>query len=148
MMPIHEGHLSRVEEVSPHWDHALIGEIMGCVAACAVTDLVTRHERETGIEPSSDNLEHTNVTLLAMGRRLTAFDILAAREKINRVGRSFAAFFNTRDIWLTPTMGDVAPPVGYLDSNAPDVTLRLRRQRRIPWLSRHRERCDRTQASG
>jgi hypothetical protein len=59
MMPIHEGHLSRVEEVSPHWDHALIGEIMGCVAACAVTDLVTRHERETGIEPSSDNLEHT-----------------------------------------------------------------------------------------
>jgi amidase len=127
MMPIHEGHLSRVEEVSPHWDHALIGEIMGCVAACAVTDLVTRHERETGIEPSSDNLEHTNVTLLAMGRRLTAFDILAAREKINRVGRSFAAFFNTRDIWLTPTMGDVAPPVGYLDSNAPDVTLLFHR---------------------
>jgi Asp-tRNA(Asn)/Glu-tRNA(Gln) amidotransferase A subunit family amidase len=43
------------------------------------------------------------------------------------VGRSFAAFFNTRDIWLTPTMGDVAPPVGYLDSNAPDVTLLFHR---------------------
>ncbi|MFZ2140773.1 MAG: amidase [Xanthobacteraceae bacterium] len=117
----------RVEEVSPHWDHALIGEIMGCVAACAVTELVTRHERETGIEPSSDNLEHTNVTLLAMGRRLSAFDLLAAREKINRVSRSFAAFFDTHDIWLTPTMGDVAPPVGYLDSNSPDVTLLLQR---------------------
>ena len=117
----------RVEEVSPHWDHALIGEIMGCVAACAVTELVTRRERETGIVPSSDNLEHTNVALLAMGRRLTASDLLAAREKINRVSRTFAAFFETRDIWLTPTMGDVAPPIGYLDSNAPDVSLLFQR---------------------
>jgi Asp-tRNA(Asn)/Glu-tRNA(Gln) amidotransferase A subunit family amidase len=117
----------RVEEVSPQWDHALIGEIMGCVAACAVAELVGRRERETAIAPSSDNLEHANVTLLAMGRQHSALDLLAAREKINRVSRSFAAFFDTRDIWLTPTMGDVAPPLGYLDSNAPDVTLLFQR---------------------
>jgi amidase len=72
-------------------------------------------------------LEHANVALLAAGRQMSALDLLAAREKINRVSRSFAVFFDTHDIWLTPTMGDVAPPLGYLDSNAPDVGLLVQR---------------------
>ena len=60
-------------------------------------------------------------------RALTAADIMEAYTKINLVSRSFASFFAAFDIWLTPTMADVAPPLGYLNSSSPDVDLLIQR---------------------
>ncbi len=150
----------RVEEVSPQWDNALVGDIMVCVASGAVAELVARRERETGTRPTrlrgssktvarwlqamsafaplrealriayssiDPKLEYANFALLGIGRGLSAVDIMAAREKINQVSRSFAVFFENHDIWLTPTMGDVAPPQGYLDSSSTNVALLMQR---------------------
>lgn len=110
-----------VEAVSPRWDTSLVGEIMGCVAACALTEAITQREQETGMAPTRKLLEHANWTLLQRGLSLTAMDLMSALKKANEVGRSFAEFFSDFDVWLTPTMSSVAPAHGYLDSSSPDV---------------------------
>ena len=84
-----------------------MGEAMGCVAACAAAELVSQRELETGVPPSPQMLEQSNLALLAQGRKLSAMDLVQARKKINTVSRPFAAYFESHDVWLTPTMGDV-----------------------------------------
>jgi amidase len=117
----------QVEEASPTWDSALMGEAIGCIAACALNEAVTQREKETGVQPSAEMLEYSNWTLLAQGRKMSALDLMTALKKINAVSRPFAAFFETHDVWLTPTMGGVAPLHGYLDSSSSDVGLLLTR---------------------
>jgi amidase len=58
---------------------------------------------------------------------MRALDLMSALKKINAVSRPFAAFFETHDVWLTPTMGGLAPLHGYLDSSSSDVGLLLTR---------------------
>jgi amidase len=50
-----------------------------------------------------------------MGRGITAGQYLMAVGALQRVGRTFAAFFEQRDIWLTPTLGALPLPVGLID---------------------------------
>lgn len=116
-----------VGEASPEWDVALMGEAMGSIAACALAELVAHREKETGAPPTKETMEHANLALLAQGRKLSAVELAAALKKVNVVSRSFVAFFGNHDVWLTPTMGDVAPALGYLDSNAADVELLVQR---------------------
>jgi amidase len=117
----------QVEEASPTWDSALMGEAIGCIAACALTEAVTQREMETGVPPSAGMLEYSNLTLLEQGRKLSALDLMSALRKVNAVSRSFAAFFETYDVWLTPTMGGLPPLLGYLDSSSSDVGLLVTR---------------------
>jgi amidase len=116
-----------VEEVSPTWDSSLMGEAIGSIAACALAETVTRRERETGTAPSEETLEQANLSFLARGRSMSALDLMDALRKVNIVSRRFASFFETHDVWLTPTMGDVAPPLGFLDSSSSDVDLLVKR---------------------
>ena len=58
---------------------------------------------------------------------MSALDLMDALRKVNIVSRRFASFFETHDVWLTPTMGDVAPPLGFLDSSSSDVDLLVKR---------------------
>ena len=60
----------QVEEAPPIWDSALMGEAIGCIAACALNEAVTQREKETGVPPSAEMLEYSNWTLLAQGRKL------------------------------------------------------------------------------
>jgi amidase len=117
----------QVQEASPTWDSSLMGASMGVIAACAATELVGRRARETGTPPSSDSLERANAALFARGQALTALDLLNTRRDLNEVSRSFASFFVDHDLWLTPTMGDVAPVLGYLNSSSEDTELLVKR---------------------
>ena len=56
---------------------------------------------------------YSNWTLLEQGRKMRALHLMSALKKINAVSRPFAAFFDTHDVWLTPTMGGLAPLNGY-----------------------------------
>ena len=100
---------------------------MGVASAYALTELICSRRREIGVEPSEHNLELANVKSFARGRALAASDLMQTYRKINTVGRAFAGFFDRFDVWLTPTMSDVAPPLGYLDFSSPDVDLLISR---------------------
>jgi Asp-tRNA(Asn)/Glu-tRNA(Gln) amidotransferase A subunit family amidase len=117
----------QVEDASPAWDSALMGEAIGWIAACALSEAVTQREIETGVPPSVEMLECSNWTLLERGRKMSALDLMSALKKINAVSRPFAAFFESHDIWLTPTMGGLPPPLGHLDSSSSDVGILVTR---------------------
>ena len=104
-----------------------MGEAIGCIAACALSEAVTQREMETGVPPSAEMLEYSNWTLLEQGRKTSALELMSALKKVNAVSRSFAEFFETHDVWLTPTMGGLPPPLGYLDSSSSDVGLLVSR---------------------
>jgi Asp-tRNA(Asn)/Glu-tRNA(Gln) amidotransferase A subunit family amidase len=116
-----------VDEAAPSWDATLLGEAIMAICATVVAEAVEDRRAVTGIEPSSRVLEKSNLHLWEQGRRLGAMDLLRATRKLNGVSRSFAQFFEHHDIWLTPTMGGMPPPLGYLDSMTDDIDELYRR---------------------
>jgi amidase len=116
-----------VEEAAPDWNAELLGEAVMAICAAMVAEAVEERRAVTGIEPSSAVLEKSNLHLWEQGRRLGAIDLLRATRKLNVVSRSFSQFFETHDVWLTPTMGGMPPQVGYLDSMTDDIAELYRR---------------------
>jgi amidase len=116
-----------VEEAAPEWDAGLLGEAIMAICQAVVADAVEERRAVTGIEPSAEVLEKTNLHLWEQGRRLSAIDLLRTTRKLNVVSRTFAQFFEHHDVWLTPTMGGMPPELGYLDSMTDDVDELYRR---------------------
>jgi len=79
--------------------------------------------RATGREPQPTEFEAMTWNFYDRGRKVTGSEYLAAVAHLQRVARSFAKFFETCDIWLTPTLGALPLPVGLIDFNAPDASL-------------------------
>jgi amidase len=72
-----------------------------------------------GVEPTAERLEAVNFAILGYGRTLTALDLLQVQQVINTTTRQVAHWFAGYDVLVTPTMATPAPPLGYLDMQAP-----------------------------
>jgi Asp-tRNA(Asn)/Glu-tRNA(Gln) amidotransferase A subunit family amidase len=81
-----------------------------------VAGLIGRAASAADVEAPSWNLYQT-------GRAITAGQYLMAVGALQRAGRSFAALFEQRDIWLTPTLGSLPPPLGLIDVTDASSTL-------------------------
>ena len=112
-----------VEEAAPRHDTALLGGIYMTVIAAHTALTVMEGAALSGRTPSADNLEQVNLTLMERGRKLSATEFVKALNAINGIARVFAGFFERYDIWLTPTMATLPPPLGYLDANMADTEL-------------------------
>ena len=110
-----------VAEAAPTHDVELLGDIYMTLIAAQTAVTVDEGAAIMGRTPSADNLEQVNLTLAERGRRMSASELLGAVGAINGVVRQFAGFFERYDIWLTPTMVTVPPPLGYLDANMDDT---------------------------
>lgn len=71
----------------------------------------------TGRAIGLETLETSTLACWEYGRGLSALDLLWAEDFMNRVSRSVAPFFASADILMTPTVGRVAQPIGFLDAN-------------------------------
>jgi amidase len=76
--------------------------------------------KATGREPQPADFEAMTWNFYDRGRKVTGGQYLAAVAHLQRVSRSFAGFFETCDIWLTPTLGFLPLPVGLIDFNDPN----------------------------
>ena len=112
-----------VEEAAPRHDTALLGDIYMTVIAAHTAVTIDEGAALLGRTPSADNLEQVNLTLMERGRKLSASEFVKAVNGINGIARTFAGFFERYDIWLTPTMATLPPPLGYLDANMADTEL-------------------------
>lgn len=119
------GHI--VEEAAPAHDHVLLDGALMTLFAAAAAQAVGECAAATGQVPGNDNLERNNLWLWERGRRLGAVEYLAAVDRINTVTRRFAAFFDTHDVWLTPTMATPPPKLGHLFADVDDVEEFFRR---------------------
>ena len=68
--------------------------------------------RRTGRPVDVTTLEPQTLAICREGQALSADDLLQADETFNEVNRGMAAFFGGCDVLVTPTLGQLPPPVG------------------------------------
>jgi amidase len=84
--------------------------------AAALTQLSIALGRELG----PDDVEPLTWALAEMGRAVSGGDYLAAVAQHQLLTRMLAAVYDTFDLLLTPTLGEVPPPLGTFDDSGPN----------------------------
>jgi len=109
------GHV--VQEASPTYDPALptsaLSTIMGAVSAVAIEDRLA----ELGRPLADDDLEALTRVVHERARTTTAEELVRAQLDLERVSHDLGRFHQTWDLWLTPTIVEPVPDLGYLDAN-------------------------------
>lgn len=77
--------------------------------------------KATGREPQPADFEAMTWNFYDRGRKVTGSRYLTAVAHLQRVGRAFAGFFETHDVWLTPTLGSLPLPVGLINFQDPNA---------------------------
>jgi len=70
--------------------------------------------RRIGRPPAEGEIEPQTRAFFEHGRAVSGADYLFGLELLQRVGRKVAAWFETYDVWITPTLGAGPPPLGEL----------------------------------
>jgi amidase len=70
---------------------------------------------QIGREPEGDDLEPLTWASLKGGRRVTGEQVMWEEQELRMLSRGIMALFEEFDVYLTPVMGTVPPPIGYLD---------------------------------
>ncbi|MEI9985673.1 MAG: amidase family protein [Aliidongia sp.] len=68
-----------------------------------------------GREPEPHELEPLTWAALKGGRRVTGAEALYSMQERRMLGRGVLALFEEFDVYLTPVMGTVPPPLGYIN---------------------------------
>jgi len=98
-----------VTEASPAFDFGTLTQAFMAVWASGLAMMIDGTAMLTGAKPGPDNLEGLTLGLYEQGKRVTAAQYLMAVFMLQQASRSVAAFHETHDVWLTPTLG--APPL-------------------------------------
>lgn len=75
-----------------------------------------------GRKPSLDNLEAVTLACYEDGKRYTAADLVNAMAYNNILSRQIGAFFQTCDVFVTPTIAQPPAPLGELNQNRRGMT--------------------------
>ena len=70
--------------------------------------------RRTGRPPIDGEIEPQTRAYFERARGISAADYLSGMELLQRISRKVAAWFETYDVWITPTLGAGPPPLGEL----------------------------------
>ena len=71
--------------------------------------------------PGPDEVERITHLMMEMGRRVSAAEYVRATQTMHRLGRQMAAFHEEWDVLLTPALGTLPPPIGWIDMMMEDV---------------------------
>ncbi len=110
-----------VEEASPAIDPDIMtGAFMTLWAANTALG-VEGLARATGVTPSLDVLEGLTLSLYQQGKAIPAIALMAQQQVLFRIGRVTAAFHETYDLWLTPTLSRPPLKLGTIDVDEADL---------------------------
>jgi amidase len=70
---------------------------------------------QVGREPEEHELEPLTWASLKGGRRPTGEEVMWEEQELRMLGHQVLALFQEVDVYLTPVMGTVPPPIGYID---------------------------------
>ncbi len=109
-----------VEEAKPGYDGKALGisYITGVIAETAAD--VAEVERRFGKAAARTQVELATRTLALLGRTISACDLVEARRLWNAVGRAMGVFYETHDLYLTPTLARPPVKIGELAMGAPE----------------------------
>lgn len=108
-----------VEEASPVFDaRALERGIMAVFGANTMANIA----RATGgALPERDLVEPLTYAFAERARGLSAAEFIVTLHGLQREARKIANFFQTFDLWLTPTLAQPPLPIGHFDIESGDV---------------------------
>jgi amidase len=109
----------RVEEAAPVWDGPATGQALGQVMAAATLTQIEDRLAELGRELRDDDLEPFTRVIYDHTAAMRGHDLVRALQTVVRIGREVAPFFDTYDVWLSPTLGVPVPELGFLDTSNP-----------------------------
>jgi amidase len=106
-----------VTEGAPDYDHEQAVEIFSGIWAAGCANLVDGIARRCGRDPLPGLLEPVTRDLYQRGRELRATDYLRYLHGMQSLARRIAGFFDEYDLYLTPTLAALPPPLGHFDPN-------------------------------
>ena len=95
----------------------LILAAQGSIIPAQVAAAVDARLEELGRPLRDDDLEPVTVAFADWGRRATARSYIAGVQAVHEIGRRMGAMLLDLEVLVTPTCGDVAPPLGLLDGS-------------------------------
>jgi amidase len=107
-----QGH--RVDEGDPSFDLARAEDDAFTLEAATLAARIATWGQRLGREPEAGEVEPYTWHLLERGRRCGGADVLAAITGLQRASREVAAFYESVDVWVSPTLGIPPFPLGYL----------------------------------
>jgi Asp-tRNA(Asn)/Glu-tRNA(Gln) amidotransferase A subunit family amidase len=109
-----------VEEVDPAIDaEQVVPAFLTIIAANTVVSLASHPMKQR--LPGPDEVERITHLMMEMGRRVSAAEYVRATQTMHRLGRQMAAFHEEWDVLLTPALGTLPPPIGWIDMMMEDV---------------------------
>ncbi|MFT3808526.1 MAG: amidase family protein [Micropepsaceae bacterium] len=109
-----------VEESSPQLDIAVLSECFMAVWASGLSQILDTIAMLTNTKPSTKTVQGLTMALYEVGKKITAAQYLNAITMLQAAGRTAAAWHNTYDVWLTPTLGAPPLPIGTVDTSERD----------------------------
>jgi Asp-tRNA(Asn)/Glu-tRNA(Gln) amidotransferase A subunit family amidase len=109
----------RVEEADPVVDGALIVPTFRTVSAVNVLNGLRSHPN--GRDPERGELETVVADTAEHAKGIDGATYMAAIHTAHRIGRQMAAFHEDWDVLMTPALGTLPPPLGWLDMMMGDL---------------------------
>ncbi|MEJ8569923.1 amidase [Microbaculum marinum] len=119
------GHV--VEEAKPEFDYAALIDAMMLVLMGGLAPLADMWAKQRGRPIEADDLEPQSHAVLDRSRATTLAAYVGAMAVMNREVRRLAAFFDSHDILVTPTLTTPPPRLGVLSTEETDVDVFLGR---------------------
>jgi len=116
------GHTVELKTFELDWD-----EVLGALTPPSVFEVgygINAVAQETGIDPSSETVEHTNLATYADWRNVTATELFESKATLKRIAVEMDELLGEWDLLITPTANVPAPPVDYIDPNDPSFDSR------------------------
>jgi amidase len=108
-----------VEEAAPDYDAAALQA--GFFTVFAAHTMANIARATGGAMPARDLVEPLTYALAERGRTLGAAEFIACVHGLHRQSRRIARFFESHDLWLTPTLARPPLPIGHFDIESGDV---------------------------
>ncbi len=110
-----------VEEAAPDFDGEKMAEALGALLCIHLSFGIDAMSDITGRPVNAETVEQATLALAQRGAEMSAVDLLGILELFTATARQTAPFWETYDLFLTPTLA--SPPVehGYIYTNDPDA---------------------------
>lgn len=120
-----------VEEASPEIQRDMMLAAFVVIWAAGNAATLDAISLMTGRKAEAGEVEPLTWALCEMGRKRTASEYLMSVQVMQGVGREMARFFQSHDIWLTPTVQEPPVPLGTFDSTPEDALAGFTRSARF-----------------
>jgi amidase len=104
-----------VEERDIDIDWRGLYRAQGATGAANLAAGVEEMTERIGRAPEEDDFERLTWSSVKLGRKLDGVTVMQGFRTLRTLAREILAFYDTCDVMLTPVLGTVPPPVGFID---------------------------------